>query len=161
MSDLEARLQALEDIDAIKQLKYEYARCLDSKDWDGMAKCFAKDATTAYSDGKYSFDGVEAIVQFLKENLGAPSRVTAHHIGQPQIELTSTTTATGTWTMHDYVIDTTFNIFVRGAAFYHDEYVKAKGQWKIKHTGYSRIFEEMGSREGLTLTEVKDYEASE
>ena len=35
---------------------------------------------------------------------------------------------------------------LRGAAFYRDEYVKIKGQWKIKHTGYNRIFEEVWDR---------------
>jgi hypothetical protein len=36
---------------------------------------------------------------------------------------------------------------MRGAAFYHDEYVKINGEWKIQSTGYDRIFEEMWSRE--------------
>jgi hypothetical protein len=63
--------------------------------------------------------------------------------------------------MQDYVIDKVFNIFVRGAAFYYDEYVKESGQWKIKSTGYTRLYEEMGSREGLTLTATKEYAGAE
>ncbi|MCX5998528.1 MAG: nuclear transport factor 2 family protein, partial [Chloroflexi bacterium] len=34
----------------------------------------------------------------------------------------------------------------RGAAFYDDEYVKLDGQWKIKHTGFKRIFTEVWTR---------------
>ena len=159
-ADLEARIGVLEAINAIKKLKYKYARCLDSKQWDKMAECFTEDATTDYSDGKFKFQGVEAIMQFLEENLGSHSRVTAHHVGQPEIEITSDTTAKGTWTMHDYVIDTSMNISLRGAAFYYDEYVKQDGEWKIKSTGYTRVFEEMASREGITLTATKQYSSA-
>ena len=35
---------------------------------------------------------------------------------------------------------------IRGAAFYHDQYVKVDGAWKIKHTGYTRTFEQMQPR---------------
>ena len=31
---------------------------------------------------------------------------------------------------------------IHGAAYYHDEYVKVDGEWKIKHTGYRRTYEE-------------------
>ena len=87
--------------------------------------------------------------------------MTAHHVGHPEIQLTGDATAKGTWVMHDYVIDTTMNISVRGAAFYYDDYVKEGGEWKIKSTGYTRLFEEMASREGITLTAKKEYSSSE
>lgn len=159
MAGIEERLRALEDGEAIKRLKYKYVRCLDSKDWKGMAECFTRDATTDYADGKYQYRGVDAIIEFLRENLGSHGRVTVHQLHQPEIDITSDTTARGTWGMSDYVIDKASNVFLRGAAFYHDEYVKEQGVWKIKSTGYRRIFEEMGSREGLTLTAVKKYES--
>ena len=155
--DLESRIRTLEDLEAIKNLKYKYARCLDSKDWDTMAECFVKDATTNYADGKYQFQGVEAIMAFLKENLGSHERVTIHQNHHPEIDVTSETSAKGTWVMYDYVIEKSMNLFLRGAAFYHDEYVRDEGRWKIKSTGYSRIFEEMGNREGLALTAVMEY----
>ena len=50
MSDLaalEKRIQALEDIEAIKRLKYKYWRCLDTKSWDEMEECFVDDATAS------------------------------------------------------------------------------------------------------------------
>ena len=31
---------------------------------------------------------------------------------------------------------------IHGTAIYHDEYVKVDGEWKIRHTGYDRIFEQ-------------------
>jgi hypothetical protein len=40
------RLLAMEEI---KQLKARYYRCMDTKDWQGLAKVFAPDATFAKS----------------------------------------------------------------------------------------------------------------
>ena len=147
----------MEDIEAIKKLKCKYARCLDSKDWDQMAECFTEDAVVDYSGGQFHYEGVKAILQFLKENLGSFDRITSHQMSQPEIEFASSTMARGIWAMRDYVIDKVLNIAVSGAAFYDDQYVKVGGQWKIKSTGYTRIFEEIGSRAGLTLTAVKEY----
>jgi hypothetical protein len=70
--------------------------------------------------------------------------------------MTGDTTAKGVWALYDYVIITPVNMSLRGAAFYHDEYVKVSGEWKIKHTGYERIFEEVWDRgdiKSLNITE--------
>jgi hypothetical protein len=136
----------LQEIEAIKRLKYTYCRCLDEKRWDEMAQCLTEDATAAYSDGAYSFASRTQIMQFLRDALGGHHMITTHRVHQPEIDLTSATTATGIWALDDVVIETKPNIVIRGAAFYHDEYVKLGGQWKIKHTGYNRIFEEMFAR---------------
>jgi hypothetical protein len=53
------------------------------------------------------------------------------------------------------VIDMKWEITIRGAAFYEDEYVKQDSVWKIQHTGYQRTYEEIQSRKdvaGLKLT---------
>jgi hypothetical protein len=136
----------LQEIEAIKRLKYRYCRCLDEKRWEEMAHCFTEDATAAYGDGKYSFTGREAIMQFLRDALAGHHMITAHRVHQPEIDLTSPITATGIWGLDDIVIETKANIVIRGAAFYHDEYAKLGSQWKIRHTGYQRLYEEMFSR---------------
>jgi hypothetical protein len=136
----------LQEIEAIKRLKYTYCRCLDEKRWDALAECFTADATAAYSDGRYSFASRDAIMQFMHDALGGHNMVTVHRVHQPEIDLTSATTATGIWGLDDVVIETNANIVIRGTAFYRDEYVKLGGAWKIKHTGYQRIYEEMFSR---------------
>jgi len=145
----------LAEIEAIKRLKYKYLRCLDCKLWDEMAECFTEDATTSYSGGKYSFQGRGKIIEFLKQGLDRtrPSLHQGHH---PEIDITSPTTAKGIWALEDYVIDTKTDTSIRGSAFYHDEYVKVKGEWKIKSTGYDRVFEEMWNRKetpSLKLTQ--------
>ncbi|MEN8185280.1 MAG: nuclear transport factor 2 family protein [Myxococcota bacterium] len=142
------------EIEAIKQLKYRYIRCLDLKRWDEMAECLCDDVRSAYGDGKYSFQGREALLEFLRTSLGR-DMITAHHVHQPEIELTSATAARGTWALEDTVINPGQGFTVRGAAFYEDEYEKVDGRWRIKSTGYRRLYEEFESRQerpGLRLT---------
>ena len=68
-------VQQLLDIEAIKQLKARYQRAVDTKDWDLMGSVLAADAHSVYSDGKYAFDGRDAIVKFLRDGLGDPGFV--------------------------------------------------------------------------------------
>jgi len=134
------------ELEAIKRLKYKYLRCLDQKRWAELAECFTENATSAYSGGKFAFDGRDAILDFLSKAMGADSFISSHTVHHPEIELTSETTATGTWALQDVVIETNAQIVIRGAAFYRDEYVKVDGEWKILFTGYERTYEETYSR---------------
>ncbi len=139
-------MNELLEIEAIKRLKYKYFRCLDLKLWDEMRDCFVEEATSAYGDGKYSFNGREQILKFLKEFMDRPTVLSAHHGHHPEIDLTSATTAVGIWALADVFIDLDANITLRGAAFYRDEYVKVNGKWRIKSTGYNRTYEEVENR---------------
>lgn len=134
-------LQQLVAIEAIKQLKYRYQRTVDQHDWDGLTACFADDAVCAYADGAYTFTGSDAIVGFLRSMMDRESLLSSHHVHHPEIALTSDTTATGVWALHDMVIDPDHDTYYEGAAYYHDEYVKQDGQWRIARTGYERVWE--------------------
>jgi hypothetical protein len=148
-------VEKMEEIEAIKQLKYRYIRAIDQKLWDVMESCFTPDATSSYSGGKYAFDGRDAIMKFLTESMSRASFLSSHRVHQPEIELTSPTAATGIWALEDYVIDEQHGITIHGAAFYKDRYVKVGGEWKIQHTGYERTFEEMAPRkeQGWRITQ--------
>jgi hypothetical protein len=145
----------LVEIEAIKRLKYRYIRCLDQKLWDEIGGCFTDDAVAAYSGGAYSFDGRDAIVEFLRRSMGAETFHSSHRVHQPEIDLTGPDSATGVWALEDTVIETQWQITIRGAAFYTDDYVKHDGHWLIRRTGYRRTFEELQPRAevpGLRLT---------
>ncbi len=146
----------LQEIEAIKRLKYKYFRCLDTKRWDEMRECFIEDATAAYSSGKYSFDGREQILKFLVDAMDRPTVLSAHHGHHPEIEITSATTAVGVWALADTFIDLQAGITVRGAAYYRDDYVKVNGQWKIKSTGYERTFEEIEKRADIPSLQITE-----
>jgi hypothetical protein len=142
------------EIEAIKRVKYKYLRCLDQKLWDEMRDVFTNDAVAAYSGGKYAYEGREAIIDFLVRSMGAETFHSSHRVHHPEIDLTGDTTAVGTWAMDDVVVMTDWNLTVRGAAFYEDEYRKVDGTWKISRTGYKRTYEEVQGRDvpGLRLT---------
>lgn len=148
LQTLERRIEAIEAIEAIKRLKYRYWRHLDLKQWDELAACFAADATVAYGEGKYSFNGVEAIVGFLRESL-SPERgpVTIHHGHHPEIDITGPTTARGSWALYNYMFNTKQNRGVRIGAYYHDDYVRIAGEWKLQHIGYTYLFHEEWERD--------------
>jgi hypothetical protein len=145
----------LVEIEAIKRLKYQYARCLDQKLWDEIAECFTADAVAAYSGGAYTFEGRDAIIDFLRRSMGAETFLSSHRMHHPEIDLTGPTTATGVWALEDTVIETQWQITIRGASFYSDEYVKDGERWRIRRTSYKRSFEELQPRAevaGLRLT---------
>jgi hypothetical protein len=139
-------LHELREIEAIKQLKYRYMRGIDEKLWSQIEQCFTENATCAYSGGKYAFEGRDAIMKFLTESMDRPSFLSSHRVSQPEISLTSESSAVGIWALEDYVIDTQHGLTIHGGAFYRDEYVKPDGEWKIQHTGYTRTFEQMQPR---------------
>jgi len=147
--------EELVEIEQIKQVKYKYMRCIDRKRWDELRECFTADATCRYSAGKYAHDGREAICRWLEQGMGSDGFHSSHRVHQPEIRLTSPTTATATWAFEDTVIESALGFSLRGAGFYEDRYVKQADGWKIEHTGYERTFEEMQSRAkapGLRLT---------
>lgn len=148
-------LEELLEIEAIKRTKYRYMRCLDQKEWEELRGVFTDDAVAAYSGGKYHFEGADTILEFLERTMGADTFHSSHRIHQPEIDITGPDTAVGTWAMDDVVVLTDWELTIRGAAFYADEYRKVDGQWKISRTGYKRTYEEIDSRAdrpGLRLT---------
>jgi SnoaL-like domain len=138
-------LVALEEI---RRVKYRYLRCVDLKLWDEMTEVFTPDASAEYGTRavkqELSLYGRDAIIGYLRDNLG-PEIITVHRCGQPEIEIDGDT-ATGTWSFEDTVIAMKFRVLIKGAAFYEDIYERgADGQWRIKHIGYTRIYETMQS----------------
>jgi hypothetical protein len=155
LADLDRRLRVLEDIEAIKQLKYRYWRHLDLKEWDEMAACFAPDATVSYGEGKYEFRGVDAIMQFLRQSLGRETgSVTIHQGHHPEIELTGDTTATATWALYNYMFNERQRRGIRIGAYYRDRLVKLDGAWKFRHIGYTYIFHEEWNRDDIPSTKL-------
>jgi hypothetical protein len=145
----------LVEIELIKRLKYAYARCIDTKNWAELETLFTEDAVASYSGGKYHHEGRDDIMQWLVNAMGRETFLSAHRMSHPEIDLTGPDTATGTWALVDVVIDLQWDITIRGASFYEDEYRKVDGEWKIARTAYKRSYEELqprGNVPGLTLT---------
>lgn len=142
-------MSLLEEVEAIRQLKYRYLRAVDCKLWDLLASTFAHDAVSAYDSGKNAYVGRDAIVGWLRKAM-ENRVVTMHQVHHPEIELTSDSTARGTWYLEDRVIndgpalpEMPAHSILFGTAYYADEYVKRDGKWLIYRTGYERIYVEI------------------
>ncbi len=135
--------QQLVDLETIKQLKFRDLRHLDLKEWDQLRECFCEDARAAYADGQYSFQGRDAIVDFLREVLGSTDRLSLHRCHHPEICFLGVDTARGRWALDDLVIDRASGTILQGAAYYEDDYIRLGGEWKISFTSYRRVFEQL------------------
>jgi len=140
---------------AIALLKYAYLRCLDLKRFDDLGRLLTEDCTASYEDGRRSFEGRSAIVEFLKGALGDPGIVTQHQCHHPEITVTADGTARGTWYLEDRVIVPAHDVEISGTAFYEDSYVRYDSGWLISHTGYRRVFEEHRTHSTLALTSFR------
>lgn len=147
LEELEARIRVLEDIEAIKRLKHKYWRCLDNKSWDGVLDCFSEDAVVDYGPN-IKLEGKKTLVEELRAKLGGDSWIGIHQGHNPEIDVTSDTTAKGIWELYVHTIWSELNRGLRLGGFYHDEYVKEGGEWKIKSTKMTRIFTESWDRKG-------------
>lgn len=134
--------EELVEIELIKQLKYRYIRNLDLNNWDELAATLTDDVQCDYSDGEYSFSDRDDALHFLTTSMGSDRISTTHHVHQPEIDLTSPITATGSWALWDKIVVLDFNLVIQGSAYYSDEYVKVDGQWLISKTGHRRVYEE-------------------
>lgn len=142
----------LVEIELICQLKYRYVRYIDTKDWQPLGALFTDDATASYGGGARNLAGRAAIMEFLSASMASESMLTSHKVHHPEIALagvdaaTGADTATGVWALDDVVIMEDLGIVVRGSSYYDDRYEKVDGAWRIAHTGYRRVFEEMVPR---------------
>lgn len=147
------RDDGLAQIRAIEELKYRYLRGVDLKDWDLLASTLAEDATASYSGGVVTLSGRNAIVKYMRDNLGSETRLTSHKVHHPEIALGDDGTASGTWALEDLVLDLDTGARIEGSAYYEDRYVRNDTGWLIQATGYRRVYEVLEPRaEGSALT---------
>ena len=142
IEELRADIQRLMDIEAIKQLKHAYFRCIDTANFDELSTLFHDDVLVHFVGGNYEWklegrqeylDAVKA--SFTRESIG-------HHNGHhPEIQVLSETEATGIWYLADNMWVMNYNFFTTGTALYWDRYLKVDGRWLIKDTRYERIYE--------------------
>lgn len=142
IEELRADVQRLMDIEAIKQLKHAYFRCVDTGNFEEQAELYHDDVTVDFMGGGYEWklQGKQAYIEAQK---GAfHKKAVGHHNGHhPEIQILSATEATGLWYLSDNMWVTQFNFFTTGTAIYWDRYLKVDGKWKIKDTSYRRIYE--------------------
>lgn len=144
------RLAAIEDI---KQLKYRYFRCVDFKDWELIATVFHEDFVGdfrgAASDPDTGFNPVpDATSEVLHGRAATVASFAAagdhfssvHHGHNPEIEITSPTTAKGIWALFDTLRFREGPLAeFQAYGHYHETYEKVGGDWQIKTSRLTRL----------------------
>ncbi len=151
---LELRLQALEDIEAIRSLKARYLSACDRKDPKGMRACFADGPVNIDYGAIGTFDNADTLVALYAQIACHPHMVELHHGVNPQIEIQDATTASGTWGLHYCLINTQANNATQLAGYYEDGYRKVGGAWKMVATRFvatSTLVLDLGSTAVKTL----------
>lgn len=137
---LEERITRLEDIEAIRQLQAKYQRCLDTRDFDGIAECFTDDIDATYDNARESYKGKDNVLDFLYSVMTTdiPS---SHLIHGGEIDVIDTSKAKALWLLEDFLLHRKFLVKLHGTAIYNVEYQKDDGRWRIKKIGYTRCYE--------------------
>jgi uncharacterized protein (TIGR02246 family) len=141
-AELRRGLQLLMDIEAIKQLKHAYFRCIDTGNFEELAGLFSEDVIVHFKGGNYEWklqgrdEYVKSVSQaFHREAVG-------HHNGHhPEIQILGDDEATGIWYLADNMWMLAHKFLASGTALYWDRYRKQDGRWTIAETRYERIYE--------------------
>lgn len=160
MASAEITLSIPEQLWAIECIKNTFAerlRCMDRKEWDRYPALHTDDVVSETwgglpKDKQPDTDGVAnrivgtgPLTKAISALLDGPVKVTSvHHAHTPQIELTSDTTARGTWAMEDKLWWTNgdHEEHLHGYGHYHEEYRKVGERWLISYRTLVRIRED-------------------
>lgn len=137
--DLSARVDRLEAIEEIKQLKARYFRLLDTHRWDELRALFDDDAIFDIPESRSQPAGPDAFVQAVRAHLDGG--ISVHHGHMPEVEVLSPITARATWAMQDLVepaADTRRPVLA-GSGHYVEDYRKQDGQWRITSLRLTRL----------------------
>jgi ketosteroid isomerase-like protein len=131
---LAARVQVLEDRDAIRALLVSYARTLDERDFTAFEQLWASDAefTGGANNTAKGPAAIRGLLQGLLKVNAAPVPGRDFHLVMNQtIDVTGDTAtgfSRGTWVVTDP--DTRLRISI--IANYYDQFVREGGRWKFK-----------------------------
>ena len=140
--ELRKDIQRLMDIEAIKQLKHAYFRCVDTANLEELGTLFHEDVTVHFRGGNYEWNlqGREEYVNGIGQSFSREA-VGQHNAHHPEIQILSETEATAIWYLADNMWILNHNAKTHGTALYWDRYLKVDGKWLIKETNYERIYE--------------------
>lgn len=146
MTDIETMLA----IEEIKRLMARRIRAMDMKNWAEYDTCHAPDATLdsfgtqpeRHRPAGSIARGKAQILEMIRKIVdGNVKLITVHHAHTPEIEITSLTTAKGTWAMEDLLWwqNGDREEHLHGWGHYHETYVKLDGAWFIQSRVLTRL----------------------
>lgn len=135
--NLEKRIQELEDILAIQNLKHTYLNACDAKDVKGMIATFVNSDCKIDYGPVGSFTNREDLAAVFQEVACHEYMLESHHAHNPIIKIIDTSYATGHWSLTYNLINTENSSITTLQGEYNDAYQKIDNQWLIKETTFS------------------------
>jgi hypothetical protein len=135
---LERRLAALEDVRAIKDLKYRYLRACDRKQPDVVRDCLDPHGAVIAYEGFPRFEDREPFVQIFQAMGCKSTIIDMHHGENPSITLIEADLAEGVWELFFQSIDTEAGTVLQMGCEYRDVYKRHSGRWWISETATKR-----------------------
>lgn len=124
---------------AICNLKADYCRLLDTKDWAGWAQLFTEDCEVDTRPAGGTLEqGRDRFVGMVSRSLADAK--TAHQIHSPQITIDGDR-AEVIWAMQDRVVKDSFAL--TGYGHYHETCVRTPAGWRIAKQTLTRLIVEM------------------
>ncbi|MBR9911381.1 MAG: nuclear transport factor 2 family protein [Gammaproteobacteria bacterium] len=136
-NNLVERLQILEDIEAIKQLKARWWFACDVRDTGDMRSCYHEPDFLIDFGFIGQYRNMEEFIRVFEELACHPSHIDMHHGMSPEIQLTGEASAKGRWRMQFQLLETEKKMVQMMHGYYDDEYVKVDGEWKISVSRYT------------------------
>lgn len=136
MEELLARVQVLEDIEAIRRLKAMYCYLCDAglqheRNRDELLAHFTENASVDFGLGAASrYEGREGLQTFFGQVVPGAVSFCMHMVHNPLIEVNGDR-ATGKWYYEAPTTDAATNRAQWMAGTYEEEYVRENGQWKF------------------------------
>ena len=142
IEELRRDIQRLMDMEAIRQLKYAYFRCVDTANLEELATLFHDEVSVHFKGGSYEwkFQGKQEYVDNIAMSFSTQA-VGQHNAHHPEIQILSETEATALWYLEDNMWILNHKAKTYGTAIYWDRYLKVDGRWLIKDTRYERVYE--------------------
>lgn len=142
ISLLEAEFGRLSDIEAIRQLRYRYWRCIHRGRWDDLMECYTNDANVDFGYG-LRLEGRDALADFYRGSMASAFILADPQGHNPEVEILGPETARGFWQLDNIMVEAQTNKAVRVGASYDEEYVKQDGVWKISVQKVTHIYRQV------------------
>lgn len=141
-------IRKLIEAEAIRTMIARRVRCIDEKDWDGFAACYADDAVS-YSVEAPGQPGTPTVGNRLIADRVAvtlAAMTTVHQIHLPEIEVTSPVTATAIVPLEDILVWEADGEkhWIHGFGHYRQKLGKIGGEWRITEHRLTRLRFESG-----------------
>lgn len=134
---LQQRLERLEALEAIRDLKARYLAACDAKDSTTFRACFLDGPVDIDYGPIGRFDTADALTAVFRD-IGCQAHMLEwHHASNPQIELLSADRARGRWSLHYQLINTQEGSLLQLGGEYTDSYQRTDGGWKMAATRFT------------------------